>query len=52
MGCILKYVIEGKTKVGVEVTERQGKIRKQLLDELKEKSGYWIFKETAVDRTL
>jgi hypothetical protein len=34
------------------VTERQGKRRKQLLDELKETQGYWKLKEEAPDCTL
>ena len=39
---------EGRTKV----TGRRGKIYKQLLDDLKEKKGYWKFTEEALDRTL
>ena len=35
-----------------EVTGRRGRKRKQLLDDLKEKSGYWILKEDALDRTV
>ena len=35
-----------------EVTERQGRRRKQLLDELKEKTGYWKLKEKALYCTL
>jgi hypothetical protein len=36
----------------IEVTARRGRRRKQLLDDLKEKRGYWKLKEEAVDRTL
>jgi hypothetical protein len=38
--CLLKYVIERKIKGRIEVTGRRGRRRKQLLDDLKEKSGY------------
>jgi hypothetical protein len=31
---------------------RRGRIRKQLLDELKGKIGLWILKEEALDRTV
>jgi hypothetical protein len=31
--------------VGLEVTGKQGRRRKQLLDDLKEKRGYWELKE-------
>jgi hypothetical protein len=34
------------------MTGRRGRIRKQLLDELKEKRRYWKLKEEALDRTL
>jgi hypothetical protein len=30
------------------VTERRGRRRKQLLDDLKEKRGYWKLKEKAI----
>ena len=32
--CLLKQVIEGKKKGQIEVTRRQGRIRKKLLDDL------------------
>jgi len=35
-----------------EVTRRQGRRRKQLLDDLTEKRGYCRLKEEALDRTL
>jgi hypothetical protein len=48
---LLKAVIEGK--IGRTVLKgRRGKRCKQLLDDLKEKRGYWKLKEEAVDRTL
>jgi len=34
------------------VTGRQGGRRKQLLDDRKEKRGYWKLKEETLDRTL
>jgi hypothetical protein len=36
----------------IEVTERRGRRRKQLLDELKEMRGYWKLKKEAIYRTL
>jgi hypothetical protein len=37
---------------GIKVTGRQGKIRKQLLDDLKGRRGYWKLKEEAQDCTV
>ena len=34
------------------MTERPGKRRKQLLDDLKETRGYWKLKEEALHRTV
>jgi hypothetical protein len=45
-------VIEGKLEERIEMTGRRGKRRKQLLDDLKEKTRYWKLKEEALDRTL
>jgi hypothetical protein len=50
--CLLKHVIEGKLEGRIEMTGRRGKRRKQLLDDLKEKRGYWKLKEEALDLTL
>jgi hypothetical protein len=50
--CLLKYVIEGKIKGGVEVTGRRGRRRKKLLGDLKQRRGYSHLKEEAVDRTV
>jgi hypothetical protein len=50
--CLLKQVIEGKKEGKVEMKERRGRRRKQLLDHLKEKRGYWKFEEEALDHTL
>jgi hypothetical protein len=35
-----------------EVRGRRGRRRKQLLNNLKEKRGYWKLKEEALDRTV
>jgi hypothetical protein len=37
---------------GMEVTGRQGRRRRKLLDDLKEKRGYSHLKEEALDRTV
>ena len=50
--CLLKQVIEGKIKGGIEVTGRRGRRRKELLDDLKERRGYSHLKEEALDRTM
>jgi hypothetical protein len=50
--CLEKHVIEGKLEGRIEMTGRQGRRRKQLLDDHKEKRGYWKLKEEAVDRTM
>jgi hypothetical protein len=50
--CFLKEVIGGKTEGRIEVIGRRGRRRKQLLDDLKEKRGYWKLKEETLDRTL
>jgi len=39
--CHLKYVIEGKIGRSIGVAGRRGRRRKQLLDDLKKKRGYW-----------
>jgi hypothetical protein len=50
--CLLQRVIEGKIQGGIEVTGRQGRRRRKLLDELKERRGYSQLKEEALDRTM
>jgi hypothetical protein len=50
--CLLQRVTEGKIQGGIEVTERQGRRRRGLLDELKERRGYSHLKEEALDRTM
>jgi hypothetical protein len=50
--CLLQRVAEGKIKGGIEVTERQGRRRRKLLDDLKEMTGFSHLKEKALDRTM
>ena len=51
--CLLERVIEGKIRGGwIEVTERRGRRRRKLLDDLKERRGYSHLKEEALDRTM
>ena len=50
--CLLKHVSGGKTEGRIEVTGRQGRRRKQLLDDLKETRGYWDLKEEALGHTV
>ena len=49
---LLQRVIEGKIQEGVEVTGRQGRRRRKLLDDLKETRGYFHLEEEALDRTM
>ena len=41
--CHLQRVIEGKIQGGIEVTGRQGRRRRKLLDDLKERRGILSF---------
>ena len=50
--CLLKQVIEGKIKGQIEVTRRQGRRHKKLLDDLKDRRGYCQLKEEAPDHTM
>ena len=50
--CLLKQVIEGKIKGEIEVKRRQGRRRKKLLDDLKDRRGYCHLKEEALDRNM
>jgi hypothetical protein len=45
-------VIEGKMQGGIEVTGRQGRRRRKLLDDLKERGGYYHLKKEALDRSM
>ena len=50
--CLLIHVIGGKEEWRLEVNGRRGRRRKQLLDDLQEKRGYWKLQEEALDRTV
>ena len=50
--CLLKQVIGGKIKRQIEVTRRQGRRRKKLLDDLKDRRGYCELKEEALYRSM
>jgi hypothetical protein len=50
--CLLRQVIEGKIKGGIEVTGRRGRRRRKQLNDLKERRGYSHLKEEALDRTM
>ena len=49
---LLKQVIEGKIKGGMEVTRRGGSRRRKLLDDVKDRRGHCHLKEEALDRTM
>ena len=46
------YIYIYKDTRGIEVTGRQGRRRRKLLDDLKERRGYSHLKEEALDRTM
>jgi len=50
--CLLQRVTEGKIQGGIEVTGRQVRKRRKLLDDIKERSGYSHLKEEALDCTM
>jgi hypothetical protein len=50
--CLLKHITEGKIEERIKLIERRGRKRKQLLEDLKERSGYGKLKEEALDLTL
>ena len=50
--CLLKQVIEGKTKGEMGVTRRRGRRCKKLLDDLEDRRGYSHLKADALDRTM
>jgi hypothetical protein len=50
--CLLQWVTEGKIQRGIEVTGRQGRRCRKLLDDLKERRGYSHLKEEALNRTM
>jgi hypothetical protein len=50
--CLLKYVIEGEIEGRLEVTDRRLRRRKHLMGDVKEKRGYWKYKDEALICTL
>jgi hypothetical protein len=50
--CLLQRVIQGKIQERTEVTGRQGRRRRKLLDDLKERRGYSHLKKEILDRTM
>jgi hypothetical protein len=50
--CLLQRVTEGKIHGGIEVTGRQGRRRRKLLEYLKERRGYSHLKEEDLDCTM
>ena len=46
--CLLRRIIEGRLEGGIEVKGRQGRRRKQPLDNLEESRWYWKLKERAL----
>jgi len=50
--CVLKHFVEGMTEGRIDVTERRGIRSKQLLDDRKERRGYWRLKEEALDHPV
>ena len=50
--CLLQRVTQGKIQWEIEVTGRQGRRCRKLLDDLKERRGYSYLKEEALDRTM
>jgi len=50
--CLLQRVIEGKIQGWIEVRGRQGRRRRKLLDDLKERKGCSHLKQEALDRTM
>jgi hypothetical protein len=45
-------LLKERLKEGLEATERRGRRRRKLLDDLKERRGYSPMKEEALDRTI
>jgi len=50
--CLLQRVIKRKIQGRIEVTGRQGRRCRKLLDDLNEKRGYSHLKEETLDRTM
>jgi hypothetical protein len=52
MNCLLRQVTEVKIKGGREVTGKQGRRRRMLLDDLQERKGYTHLKKEVLNRTM
>jgi len=50
--CLLQRVIDEKIQGGIEVTGRQGRRRRKLLDDHEERRGFCHLKEEVLDRTM
>jgi hypothetical protein len=50
--CLLQRVTERKIQGGIEVTGRQGRRRRKLMDDLKERRGYSDLKKETLDRII
>jgi hypothetical protein len=50
--CLLQRVIEEKIQREILMTGRQGRRRRKLLDDFKERRGYSHLKEEALDRIM
>jgi len=50
--CLLQRITEGKIQGGIEVTGRQGRRRRKLLYDLKERIEYSHLKEDALHRII
>jgi hypothetical protein len=50
--CLLRQIIEGKIKGGLEVTGRRGRRHRKILNDLIERSGYSHLKEELLDRSM
>ena len=50
--CLLQRVTEGKIQGGIEVTGRQGRRRRKLLDDLTKRREYSHLKSEALDRSM
>ena len=50
--CLIKHIIGRKMEERIKVMGRRERRRKQQLDDLKEKRGYWKLKEEALARIL
>ena len=50
--CLQKQIIERNIEEVITITRRQGRRRKQLLDDLKETGGYCKLKENSLDHSV